>query len=99
VKEGDSQIAKHRRSAWSECLALFEADAGRLEPAVFKMPDALEEQGTRLRNLFLGRVGVSRHVSVTGAAYPLPISRLVSANALYLSTALTPRTTTSSRWF
>ena len=51
VKERDSQIAEHRRSARRECLALFEADAGRLEPAVLIMLDALEEQGTRLRNL------------------------------------------------
>ena len=65
VKEGDSQIAKHRRPAWSERLALFEADAGRLEPAVFEMLDALEEQGLRLRNLLLGRVCFDSHVPIT----------------------------------
>lgn len=60
VKEGDSQIAKHGKSAGSEGLALFEAEAGWLEPAVFKMLNALGEQGTRLRKRLVGRgCGVS----------------------------------------
>lgn len=99
LKEGDSQIAKDRRSAWSECLALFEKDAGWLEPAVFKMLDALEEQGTRLCNLLVGRVCVDSHVSVAGAAYQLPISSSIPASALFLSAAETARTKASSRWF
>ena len=69
AKQGDSQIAEHRRSAWRECLAFFEADASRLEPAVFKMLDAFEEQGARLRDLLVGRVCVNGHVSVAEAAY------------------------------
>ena len=75
VKKRDSQIAKHRRSAGRECLARFEAEAGRLEPAVFKMLDALEEQRARLRNLVVGRVCGNSHVSVAGAACQLPLSR------------------------
>ena len=68
LKEGDSQIAKHRKPARSESLALFEADAGRLEPAVVKMLDALEEQGTRLRKLLVGRRCVISHVTANSTA-------------------------------
>src|SRR5438552_4927559 len=58
MKQGDSQIAEHRRPAWSERLALLEANPGRLEPALFEMLDTLEEQPPRLRDLLLGRVCV-----------------------------------------
>jgi hypothetical protein len=97
VKERDPQIAEHRRPARSERLALFEAGAGWLEPAVLEMLDALDEQRTRLRNLLLGRICVNAHVHVTGL--PVADSNFISTGALFLSPAATARATSSSRWF
>ena len=62
MKEGDPQIAEHRRPFRRERLALFEADAGRLEPAVLEMLDALEEQDSRPRELLFGETCVNSHV-------------------------------------
>ena len=62
MKQSDPQIAEHRRPLRRERLALFEADAGRLEPAVLEMLDALEEQGLRPRELLFGETCVNSHV-------------------------------------